>query len=554
MRTLVILLTFCTATLFAEDNVTEIKGPLTEDGLIDFFKAVETLTYPPGLATDENGFRMFTRQFGVVGDATRNGEYYRLQTYEKLKLDPNTPPTLECPQDTLSILVESYKAKGETYSWSRDGNTANPWTLEQLPMLADWIKEMDKPLDAIAEMIRKPVFLPPLVQPEEWLEPESPQHLFSIVLPNVQLCRYIALQFQARAMYRVGQGNIDDAIDDKLIIHRLGRQAASGGFIVSYLVGTAIEGVAMIMPIDANPEHPLTKEQIQRILTGLDALPPRTSISVAYETERLSTLSVVQCLAVAHKRGDNRAFHALWKDFVHNVPLPIVLPASFDWNIVYRRVNEIYDAMQKLPPKEKFHVLWKAVKKEFDWKKVARTTLTRDGRAMYVADEVIDMPVSRIVTFEEAMRRSECGDNLQRLVWAIKLYQLDNDNKLPVGNWVEKIAPYLGENPEQYFSCPSNPSPKGETTYALVQYGDNVPDSHETILLVELKEPVPLDKAVITVDEVLEILKKYDREPGLNPAPHPGGMMTTRRSGAMVFLSLGVRESELSRLLGRESE
>ena len=80
------------------------------------------------------------------------------KTYEKLKLDPNAPPTLEYPQDTFSIIAESYKAKGESYDLNRDGGTANPWTLEQFPMLADWIKEMDKPLDAIAEMIRKPVF------------------------------------------------------------------------------------------------------------------------------------------------------------------------------------------------------------------------------------------------------------------------------------------------------------------------------------------------------------------------------------------------------------
>jgi len=551
MRTLAILMIFCTATLFAEDKVMEIKGPLTEDGLIDFFKAAEELIYPPEFATDDNGFRIFTRQFGVVGDATRYGQYYRLQTYEKLKLDPDTPPTLEYPKETFSIITEYYKAKGETYNWSRGGSAANPWTLEQLPMLADWVKEIDKPLDAIAEAIRKPVFLPPLGQPEEWLEPESPRNLISIPLPNhTQLCRDIARHFQARAMYRVGQGNIDGAIDDKLVVHRLGRQTSSGGFFVPYLVGITIEGMAGGMLIDANPERPFTKEQIQRLLAGLDALPPRASTSLAHEAERLSILSVVQDLAVAHKRG-GRALHDMLGDVLGGPVLPIMLPASFDWNVVYRRVNEICDAMQEPPPKEKFHAFLEAADNLNRWEGIARTLLTRDGLEMCVADSGIALliPVNQAV--EEAVRRLECAENMQRLVWAIKLYQLDNDNKLPVGNWAEKIAPYLGENPERYFSCPSNPSPKGETTYALVQYGDAVPEHYETILLVELKVPVPLDKAVVTVDEVLEMLKKHLREPRLNPAPHPGGMNNVRRSGAVLFLNTSVSENELSRLLGR---
>jgi len=94
MRTLAILMIFCTATLFAEDKVTEIKGPLTEDGLIDFFKAAEELIYPPELATDDNGFRIFTRQFGDFGDAKRLGEYYRLQDIRK------TQTRSQCSADT----------------------------------------------------------------------------------------------------------------------------------------------------------------------------------------------------------------------------------------------------------------------------------------------------------------------------------------------------------------------------------------------------------------------------------------------------------------------
>ena len=110
----------------------------------------------------------------------------------------------------------------------------------------------------------------------------------------------------------------------------------------------------------------------------------------------------------------------------------------------------------------------------------------------------------------------------------------------------EQITPYLGGTPERYFSCPSNPSPRGQTTYALVQYGNAVPAHHETILLVELKTPVPLNRAVMAVDDVLKLPQQYRAS-----APHTGGMNTARRSGAVMFLSASVGEGELLRLLGR---
>ncbi|MCL2710344.1 MAG: hypothetical protein FWE95_05645 [Planctomycetaceae bacterium] len=39
----------------------------------------------------------------------------------------------------------------------------------------------------------------------------------------------------------------------------------------------------------------------------------------------------------------------------------------------------------------------------------------------------------------------------------------------------------VGENPQQYFSCPKSPSPAGMTRYALVQYGDTTGDSGDTV-------------------------------------------------------------------------
>jgi hypothetical protein len=58
----------------------------------------------------------------------------------------------------------------------------------------------------------------------------------------------------------------------------------------------AIDGMATAIPVGANPEHPLTEQQIRRLLDGLNALPPRMPIRDVLEQERYGGLSCLQSL------------------------------------------------------------------------------------------------------------------------------------------------------------------------------------------------------------------------------------------------------------------
>ena len=116
------------------------------------------------------------------------------------------------------------------------------------------------------------------------------------------------------------------------------------------------------------------------------------------------------------------------------------------------------------------------------------------------------------------------------------LYQCEH-GKMPDENWTEQIAPHLAGTPSEdeesgvpakWFSCPSCPSPEGQTTYALVQYDSALPVDPDTILLVELKEPVPFSEAIISADEVLERKRTGKR--------HHEGMNAAYRNGAVRFL------------------
>jgi hypothetical protein len=197
--------------------------------------------------------------------------------------------------------------KDETFprEWQRHPEPyARPWTLEQLPMFADWIVEIDAPLEAIAETIRKPVFFMPLLQSSESKESGNPELLFDIRVPHSSTLRDIGRIFQARATYRIAHGDIDGAIGDKLTIHRLGRLISQKASRVQHFYSKALEGMATEIPIGANPEHPLTEQQIRRILEGLDSLPPFAPLEDVYEWERFVMLSSLQPHRQCGKRFD----------------------------------------------------------------------------------------------------------------------------------------------------------------------------------------------------------------------------------------------------------
>ena len=105
--------------LVISEATTRITSPLTADGQVDYFKFLEQTIYPPELATDENGYRDFVRQFGYIAHfvGTDDLEFYRLQMYEKLGLDPTIPPTLILPDEPEKVLRDFYEAKGEKHSW-----------------------------------------------------------------------------------------------------------------------------------------------------------------------------------------------------------------------------------------------------------------------------------------------------------------------------------------------------------------------------------------------------------------------------------------------------
>jgi hypothetical protein len=114
------------------EETTRITGPLTPDGQIDFFRYLEETNYPPELATDDNGFRIFVRTFGDVCE--KSNDFYKEQKYKKLGLDVNIPPTMVFSPEPHEILKEYFTKQEDKVTEEQTRLTEKPWTLEELPI------------------------------------------------------------------------------------------------------------------------------------------------------------------------------------------------------------------------------------------------------------------------------------------------------------------------------------------------------------------------------------------------------------------------------------
>lgn len=515
--------------LVISEKTTRITGPLTKDGRIDFLKHLEATTYPPEMKTDDNGFRVFLRTFGDIS-YTRDDEFMRRQKYEKLGLDPDEKPTLQMPKEPEKIVEEYYKQKGEAAPENPRDFFAKPWTVEEYPMMKDWITAIDAPLDAVTKMVRKPVFFFPLLESEEAIETVTPDNLLGIKLPDVQMIREIARQFQARANHRIAQGDIDGAISDTISVFQLGRKVGTGGPLVQCLTGLAIEGVGLSISIAGNPQRQPSVEQLKRLVAAFEALPPIPPLKEAMEWERCAGLSTLQSLCYEKDSTDI------------NTPLRRALAKS-NTNVTYSYVNDAYDTVTGRRPSAESDD-YRTMPETWDRLKLRLTTF---GRGKFAGMVFTSLMLPAVGAFEEAIRRTECACNMRRLTLALLMYKAEH-GAFPGEDWFERIKPYLGENPERYLRCPSCPSAAEGTNYALILH-EKEPANLDTLLFVELREPMPVEKAFYTPENALPNFGSR-----MVPKPiwshHPGILVTTRRNGAVVY----EQETEIDRhhLLGLE--
>src|SRR5262245_6025607 len=321
-------------------ETTYVTGPIDKNGYIDFEAALNdrlgkditpeknanVLLWKAKGPTPEGGKGMPPEFFKRLGmqEPPKEGDYlvgmYRYLT-DHLKLDQT-----------------EHQAIYDQQTWAGQ----RPWTPTNYPHIANWLKLNEKPLAVAVEATKRPEYYNPLVS---FRKNDEPTILIGALLPGGQKCREIGSALTARAIRRHAEGKTDEAWQDLIACHRLGRLVGRGATLIEALVGYALNQIASNATLAYLERAKLDSKQILARLKELQDLPPIPPIADKIELgERIMYLDSLQFL----RRGGVGQLEGLAGGQVKK-PTPEELQAldMIDWEPALRSANKWYDRMAR---------------------------------------------------------------------------------------------------------------------------------------------------------------------------------------------------------------
>ena len=499
-------------------ETTVLTGPLKSDGKqVDYFRAIESEIYQPDMKTDKNGFRMIVRAMGV---SPRNASSSDIvwQIYDKLELDPTVRPTVTF--QSLADFLKKYSGNSKEEIESEEGQKKfeeltkklyRPWTLDTMPMMAEWLTANEPALDLVAKAAQKPTFVIPLAR-----EYENENSFFTKSDAEASRLQAFCQGLAARANYRIAKGDLDGAIGDTLACMRLNRFFWENALYPNDFEENDQDAIAAIL------DHRPSEAQLQRLLDGLIAErnQKRPSGEIAKKARRFywyERLDEVQAIAfdrvsVLFDGGSkNPLNYALYR-------------LGIDWNIVIERTNKAYHDPGSFSF-DRDSITWGRL-----WSSRSRSEMVGDAFARRIVGENN--------AFRDTYPRIDCAYRVQAIVLAMLIYEkqhkglppawtVDREGK-PLHSWRVLLLPYLGEEAKKlyaqirldepwdsehnrqfhhaavpFYQCPAAELESGETVYSVivgkktafrgsegVQFDTFGSERKNLILVAERKTPV----------------------------------------------------------------
>lgn len=211
-----------------------------------------------------------------------------------------------------------------------------PWTADQIPDVAEWLKGLEPRLALMIEASRREQFYMPLVRERD----DDP--MTEILLPHLSEQRDLSNALAARAMLALGNEDGDAFRRDAVAIVRLGRLSTHASFMLERYVGIHVEWIGLQVIEVAASGGWLSAEQAERLLADLRTGPTGWPLYEAFDlAERGCALELLQACAT---RGN-----VVVPPFLRatNRTLPPVAPATpAEWDAALRTVNRWHDRVR----------------------------------------------------------------------------------------------------------------------------------------------------------------------------------------------------------------
>ncbi len=252
-------------------ETTYITAPLRKDGYVDYVAALNQ-RFRLGVTPENNAAVPFLKAMGPGKiDAKDRDEYCRMLGIPPLPEKGDYYVKLEkyakVLKDAGRHLTEEEEEKGQDLYWEQLTQAMKrSWSKKEFPVLAGWLAANEKPLALLIAASNRPRRYDPLISGDG--------SVIGMLLSAAMEYREAGRALTARAMLRVGEGQVDEAWEDLLACHRLARLAGQGPTLVEGLVAITVDGSAFAGDQGLLQHARLTPAQIAKMRADLDKLPP----------------------------------------------------------------------------------------------------------------------------------------------------------------------------------------------------------------------------------------------------------------------------------------
>ncbi|MGL6226879.1 MAG: hypothetical protein ACRC10_09690 [Thermoguttaceae bacterium] len=533
---LLILFYFCfiPSRFHVSPETTGLQHPTLRDGKVDYFAALDETYSEPLKHPEQNGMRYCIAAFGpqvlelfyipsesfswsellTNSETEERFKNFWVPLCEQMYIDPyRKPPFYDYKYPDFykfsNTLDESYlmekarlfqKADNTESQEEKDEEeiskeeamqslyqqvSSAPWTAEEYPEIADWVKQYNEPFDYFGMCVRQPYYAC-------WRRRE--EMLSDILLPDVSMQRHFARSLSVRVCERLGRGDVEGAWYDVLSMLYLGRHyKAQNNFFVINLVGIHIEnlGFEAAKLVLASPS--LTGEMLQQFVEDLRKLPENTimpditaemlSVQEFLNTtgqlpfwERLKFMSRLQSLS-----GPSSFSSWHW---------PAII--SFDRNIAGKHLNDFIEQIsgetgEKTLMSQKLHIqqnsesLYDKIEKSVTSPSLWRLLLIRT-RSQLTAEIIIAHLFPTIDRMIASYDRSNTNGAMLELAIAIERYA--RDEGVYPENLDDLFPRYIKMVPLDFCTGRSTfvykVTPDGKHPFRLYAYGPNGMDNGGT--------------------------------------------------------------------------
>jgi len=226
---------------------------------------------------------------------------------------------------------------------------SGPWSPKKYPQVVRWLKRNERTVKLAHEASRRTQYYMPYITGSE--EEEQEATLVMVLLPGAIHSRTMARLLVIDGFALLEKGKLQEAEDNFLACHRLGRVCSKGGTVIEGLVGVAIDGIAIRGEVALVEHGGLSVEQLRSYQQQLGKLPPLASmVNKISNFERYTFLDITQQLSRRGPRvldelvGENGEDSSTLLESVGKG----VFGAVVDWNIVMEMGNKVYDRIDKI--------------------------------------------------------------------------------------------------------------------------------------------------------------------------------------------------------------